>query len=171
MFMCFFFSHHKICHFFDRPFSSASLCLDTATALGPPFFAIWPATTLPSPDAAARMAAIRCLARSSPWSAARTYQTLASRGSRWHPMPISVKYPTAYSALGRPDHGHHSVSLRSNGTKPWGVKCEGSPSSAAFLAHSYASFSSFSRTGSAPTMYHAQSAIIANGWSRCAAPV
>lgn len=37
------------------------------------------------------------------------------------------------------------------------------PSSAALDAHSYASFSSFSRTGSAPTRYHAHRAIIANG--------
>ena len=43
------------------------------------------------PAAAARMAAIRCLARSSPLSAARTYQTLASSGSRRQPMPDSVK--------------------------------------------------------------------------------
>lgn len=45
----------------------------------------------PPPEAAARIAAIRCFARSSPWSAARTYQTFASRGSRRQPMPISVK--------------------------------------------------------------------------------
>ena len=43
------------------------------------------------PDAAARIAAIRCFARSSPSSAALTYQTLASRGSRRQPIPISVK--------------------------------------------------------------------------------
>jgi hypothetical protein len=54
------------------------------------------------PLAAARMAANLCFARSSPASAALTYQTLASRGSRRVPMPISVKYPTAYSAFVRP---------------------------------------------------------------------
>ncbi len=54
------------------------------------------------PLAAARIAANRTLARSSPESAAFTYQTLASRGSRRVPIPISVKYPTAYSALVRP---------------------------------------------------------------------
>jgi len=54
------------------------------------------------PLAAARIAAKRSFARWSPPSAAFTYQTLASRGSRRHPMPISVKYPTAYSALVRP---------------------------------------------------------------------
>jgi hypothetical protein len=43
------------------------------------------------PLAAARIAAMRCCARSSPASAALTYHTLASRGSRRHPMPISVK--------------------------------------------------------------------------------
>lgn len=57
-----------------------------------PFFRRLEAAELGStPEAAARIAAMRCLARSSPWSAALTYQTLASRGSRRHPMPISVK--------------------------------------------------------------------------------
>lgn len=45
------------------------------------------------------------------------------------------------------------------------------PHSAAWRAHSYASFSSFSRTGSAPTIYQAHSAIIAAGCPLCAAPV
>lgn len=44
-----------------------------------------------SPVSALRMIAKRAIARSSPWSAARTYQTLASRGFRRQPMPISVK--------------------------------------------------------------------------------
>jgi len=43
------------------------------------------------PADAARMMANRCFAVSLPCSAARTYQTLASSGSRRHPMPISVK--------------------------------------------------------------------------------
>jgi hypothetical protein len=43
------------------------------------------------PLAAALMAASLCFARSSPASAAFTYHTLASRGSRLHPIPISVK--------------------------------------------------------------------------------
>lgn len=43
------------------------------------------------PLAAARMALSLCLARSSPASAALTYQTLASRMSLLQPMPISVK--------------------------------------------------------------------------------
>ena len=58
------------------------------------------AGTAGPPDAAARIAAMRCLALSSPPSAALTYQTFASRGSRRHPMPISVKNPSAYSAFG-----------------------------------------------------------------------
>lgn len=49
----------------------------------------------------ARIVAIRCSARASPWFAARTYQLWASTGSGWHPSPISVKYPTAYCAFGR----------------------------------------------------------------------
>jgi len=44
-----------------------------------------------SPVSALRMIAKRAMARSSPWSAARTYHTLASRGFRRQPMPISVK--------------------------------------------------------------------------------
>ena len=52
-----------------------------------------------SPTAAARMAASRCFARSSPLSAARTYHTFASSASRRQPIPISVKYPIAYCAL------------------------------------------------------------------------
>lgn len=116
-----------------------------------------------SPVAAALMAARRCLALSSPWSAALTYQTLASRGSRLQPIPISVKYPMAYSAFARPalhvkaKTGNHRVRY--------------APSSAAFLAHSYASFSSLARKGSAPTMYHAQSAIMASGCPCWAAPL
>jgi hypothetical protein len=43
------------------------------------------------PAAAPRMIFSRCLAFSLPFSAARTYQTLASSGSRRQPMPISVK--------------------------------------------------------------------------------
>lgn len=43
------------------------------------------------PLAAARIAFNLCLARSSPASAALTYQTLASSMSRLHPIPISVK--------------------------------------------------------------------------------
>lgn len=43
------------------------------------------------PLAAARMALSLCLARSSPASAALTYQTLASRMSLLQPIPISVK--------------------------------------------------------------------------------
>lgn len=45
------------------------------------------------------------------------------------------------------------------------------PSSAERRAHSYASSSSFSRIGSAPTMYHAQRPIMAAAWPRSAAPV
>jgi hypothetical protein len=70
-----------------------------------PFFSLpfsLAAGTWDWPDAAAWMMARRCFALSSPWSAALTYQTLASRGSRRHPIPISVKYPQAYSAFGRP---------------------------------------------------------------------
>ena len=44
-----------------------------------------------APEAAAVMAANLCLARSSPDSAALTYHLLDSKGSRRHPMPISVK--------------------------------------------------------------------------------
>lgn len=43
------------------------------------------------PLAAARIALSLCLARSSPASAALTYQTLASRMSLLQPIPISVK--------------------------------------------------------------------------------
>lgn len=43
------------------------------------------------------------------------------------------------------------------------------PCSAALFAHSYASFSSFSKTGSAPTMYQAHKFIIASGISAWAA--
>lgn len=57
--------------FFDRPPRAAAVGL--------------------APSAAALIVAMRCLALSSPWSAALTYHTLASRGSRWQPMPISVK--------------------------------------------------------------------------------
>jgi len=44
-----------------------------------------------APAAAPRMSFRRCLAFSLPFSAARTYQTLASNWSRRQPMPISVK--------------------------------------------------------------------------------
>lgn len=77
-------------HLFDLPFSSF-----------PPTWPDWLFLIFPpasgsedldvEPDAAARMAAMRCVARSSPWSAALTYHTLASSGSRRQPMPISVK--------------------------------------------------------------------------------
>lgn len=67
------------------------------------------------PLAAARIAARRCRARSSPASAALTYHTLASRGSRRHPMPISVKYPTAYSAFVSPDLGVSIIDERLKG--------------------------------------------------------
>ena len=46
-----------------------------------------------------------------------------------------------------------------------------SPSSAERLAHSYASSSSFSRMGAAPTMYQAHRPIIAAACPRSAAPV
>lgn len=42
------------------------------------------------------------LARSSPSSAAWVYHLFASSSSRLHPLPCSVKKPTAYIALGRP---------------------------------------------------------------------
>lgn len=54
------------------------------------------------PLAAAWIVANLYFARSSPPSAAFTYHTFASRGSRLHPIPISVKYPTAYCAFARP---------------------------------------------------------------------
>ena len=62
-----------VCCFFILPFRGGPTCI------GVP------------PLTAARMAARRCFARSSPASAAFTYQTLASRMSLRHPMPISVK--------------------------------------------------------------------------------
>lgn len=56
------------------------------------FWAFAGATSIGVPPlAAARMAFSLCLARSSPASAALTYQTLASRISLLQPMPISVK--------------------------------------------------------------------------------
>ena len=57
-----------------------------ATSMGTPS-----PPTPPPPLMAARMASRRCLARSSPLSAALTYQTFASRMSRRQPMPVSVK--------------------------------------------------------------------------------
>ncbi len=74
------------------PFFSPSSSLPSFFPLpGDPGDAIRDAGMAPPPEAAARMAARRCFARSSPESAALTYQTLASRGSRRQPMPISVK--------------------------------------------------------------------------------
>ena len=70
-----------------------SLALASALVMGMPV----------SPDAAARIIANLCAAVSLPLSAARTYHMLASRGSLRQPIPISVKYPIAYSAFGKPD--------------------------------------------------------------------
>ena len=89
----------KIPHRFPLVFAPSTSCLPPAGGRSPGGID-W-GIGLP-PDAAARIAAIRCFALSSPWSAAFTYHTLASRGSLRQPMPISVKYPRAYSAFGRP---------------------------------------------------------------------
>lgn len=84
-------------------FSSSPLFHMTIQSLSslPPFASLaffGEATSMgvPWPETAACIMASRCLALSSPASAALTYQTLASRMSRRHPIPISVKYPTAY---------------------------------------------------------------------------
>lgn len=66
------------------------------------FFRDFAAVMGSAPAAAFRMAFRRVCARGSPWSAALTYHTFASRASGWQPMPVSVKNPNVYSAFGRP---------------------------------------------------------------------
>lgn len=78
----------KVAHIYQNfhfPFSLPpnSLLLASSLLIGTPGSA--------APATAWRMMASRCFAFSLPLSAARTYHTLASSGSRRQPMPISMK--------------------------------------------------------------------------------